>query len=135
MRGGAWRPAIGSHDSFLCGGRAAAVPVRPRGAGVARRVLESDGSDDHGPTQYSEGERMSLSRRKLLFSGIAVTAGASGLAVAARLARKYGLVPPDAGGIYGVGETLSYASQRLFAKNTLAPEFSRAQISARPFPN
>jgi len=78
---------------------------------------------------------MSLSRRKLLFSGIAVTAGASGLAVAARLARKYGLVPPDAGGIYGVGETLSYASQRLFAKNTLAPEFSRAQISARPFPN
>ena len=29
------------------------------------------------------------------------------------LAERYGLIPPDHGGIYGPGETLTYASQRL----------------------
>ena len=78
---------------------------------------------------------INLSRRKLLVSGLAATAGASGLAVAARLAQKYGLVPPDHGGIYGLGETLTYASQRLLTRHSLAREFSRSQISPRPFPN
>jgi DMSO/TMAO reductase YedYZ molybdopterin-dependent catalytic subunit len=76
-----------------------------------------------------------LSRRKLLVSGIATAAGASGLVVAARLAQKYGLVPADPGGIYGLGETLTYASQRLLTRHSLAREFSRSQISPRPFPN
>jgi DMSO/TMAO reductase YedYZ molybdopterin-dependent catalytic subunit len=76
-----------------------------------------------------------LSRRKFLVSGAALTAGASGLAVAARLAQKYGLVPPDHGGIYGLGETLTYATQRLLTRHSLAREFSRSQISPRPFPN
>jgi DMSO/TMAO reductase YedYZ molybdopterin-dependent catalytic subunit len=76
-----------------------------------------------------------LSRRKLIISGLAATAGASGLAVAARLVQKYGLVPPDHAGIYGLGETLSYASQRLLTRHSLAREFSRSQISPRPFPN
>lgn len=40
-----------------------------------------------------------LSRRKLITTGIAAAAGATGLAVAARLAQKYGLVPPNRGGI------------------------------------
>ena len=44
-----------------------------------------------------------LSRRKLITAGLAATAGASGLAVAARLAHRYGLIPPDHGGIYGAG--------------------------------
>ena len=44
-----------------------------------------------------------LSRRKLITRGLAVTASASGLAVAARLADKYGLIPPDHGGLYGAG--------------------------------
>lgn len=78
---------------------------------------------------------ISLSRRKLIVSGLAAAAGASGLAVAARLAEKYGLIPPDHGGIYGLGETLSYASQRLLTRHALAREFTRSQISARPFPN
>src|SRR5437867_5290466 len=78
---------------------------------------------------------INLSRRKLLVSGLAATAGASGLAAAARLAQKYGLVPPDHGGIYGLGETLTYASQRLLTRHSLAREFSRSQISPRPFPN
>jgi DMSO/TMAO reductase YedYZ molybdopterin-dependent catalytic subunit len=76
-----------------------------------------------------------LSRRKLILSGLAVTAGASGLAAAARLAQKCGLIPPDHGGIYGLGETLTYASQRLLTRHSLAREFSRDQISPRPFPN
>src|SRR5258706_12754926 len=78
---------------------------------------------------------INLSRRKLLVSGLAATAGASGLAVAARLAQKYGLVPPDHGGIYGLGETLTYASQRLLTRHSLAREFPRSRISPRPFPN
>src|SRR5580693_2296884 len=76
-----------------------------------------------------------LSRRRLIVSGLAAVAGASGLAVAARLAQKYGLIPPDAGGIYGLGETLTFASQRLLTRHSLAREFQRSQISPRPFPN
>ena len=76
-----------------------------------------------------------LSRRTLITTGIAATAGASGLLVAAKLARRYGLIPPDSGGIYGPGETLTYAAQRLLTRHTLAREFSRSQISAKPFAN
>jgi DMSO/TMAO reductase YedYZ molybdopterin-dependent catalytic subunit len=76
-----------------------------------------------------------LSRRKFIVTGLAATAGASGLAVAARLAQKYGLIPPDHGGIYGLGETLTYASQRLLTRHSLAREFPRSSISPRPFPN
>src|SRR5258708_15462027 len=78
---------------------------------------------------------INLSRRKLLVSGLAATAGASGLAVAARLAQKYGLIPPDHGGLYGLGETLTYASQRLLTRHSLAREFPRSQISNPPLAN
>jgi DMSO/TMAO reductase YedYZ molybdopterin-dependent catalytic subunit len=71
-----------------------------------------------------------LTRRKLITTGLAAAAGASGLAVAARLADRYGLIPPDHGGIYGVGETLTYAAQRvLMSRHSLAREFSRSEIS------
>jgi DMSO/TMAO reductase YedYZ molybdopterin-dependent catalytic subunit len=76
-----------------------------------------------------------LSRRKLITTGIGVTAGASGLAVAARIARRYGLIPPDAGGFYGPGETLTYAAQRLLTRHSLAREFAPSQISHPPFAN
>ena len=76
-----------------------------------------------------------ISRRKLITTGVAVTVGASGLAVAAKLAKRYGLIPPDSGGIYGPGETLTYAAQRLLTSHSLAREFSRSQISAKPFAN
>src|SRR5438477_11394231 len=78
---------------------------------------------------------INLSRRKLLVSELAATAGASGLAVAARLAEKYGLIPPDHGGIYGLGETLTYASRRLLTRDSLARELARNQISKRPLAN
>src|ERR1700752_5483356 len=76
-----------------------------------------------------------LSRRKLITSGLAAAAGVTSLGVAARIAQKYGLVPPDHGGIYGLGETLTYASQRLLTQHSLAREFPRSRISPRPFPN
>jgi len=76
-----------------------------------------------------------LSRRKLIVSGLTATAGASGLAAAALMAQEYGLVPPDHGGMYGFGETLTYASQRLLTRRSLAREFPRSRISPRPFPN
>jgi DMSO/TMAO reductase YedYZ molybdopterin-dependent catalytic subunit len=71
-----------------------------------------------------------ITRRRLITTGLAAAAGASGLAVATRLAKQYGLIPPDTGGIYGVGETLTYASQRLLtARHSMAREFSRSAIS------
>ncbi len=76
-----------------------------------------------------------FSRRKLIATGFSAAAGASGLGVAAHLAKKYGLLPPDHGGLYGPGETLTYASMRLLTAHSLAREFSRNQISARPLAN
>jgi DMSO/TMAO reductase YedYZ molybdopterin-dependent catalytic subunit len=75
-----------------------------------------------------------ISRRKLITGGLAAVAGAAGLGVAARLADRFGLIPPDHGGIYGIGETLTYASQRiLMSHHSLAREFNRSQIS-KAFP-
>jgi DMSO/TMAO reductase YedYZ molybdopterin-dependent catalytic subunit len=76
-----------------------------------------------------------LSRRKLIATGLAATAGASGLAVAAKLADRYGLIPPDHGTLYGAGETLTYAAQRLLTRYSMAREFPHSQISKTPFVN
>jgi DMSO/TMAO reductase YedYZ molybdopterin-dependent catalytic subunit len=76
-----------------------------------------------------------LSRRKLITASLATAAGASGLVVAAKVAQSYGLVPPDAGGLYGAGETLTYAAQRLLTRHSMAREFDRSQISKVPFAN
>ena len=71
-----------------------------------------------------------ISRRKLITTGLAAAAGATGLGVAAVLANRYGLIPPDHGGIFGVGETLTYAAQRmLMSHHSLAREFNRSEIS------
>ncbi len=76
-----------------------------------------------------------ISRRKLITTGLATAAGASGLAVAAGLAQRYGLIPPDHSGIYGPGETLTYSAQRLITAHSLAREFPRSSISKTPFAN
>ena len=76
-----------------------------------------------------------ISRRKLITTGASAVAGLAGLGVAARLARRYGLVPPDSGGLYGAGETLTYAAQRVLTHHSLAREFSRGMISKTPFAN
>jgi len=76
-----------------------------------------------------------ISRRKLILGGFAAAAGAGGLAAADRLARRYGLIPPDSGGFYGPGETLTYACQRLLTARMPTREFPRSMISKNPFAN
>jgi DMSO/TMAO reductase YedYZ molybdopterin-dependent catalytic subunit len=66
----------------------------------------------------------------LITTGLSAAAGVAGLGVAAKLASRYGLIPPDHGGIYGVGETLTYAAHRILTSSKhLAREFDRSQIS------
>jgi DMSO/TMAO reductase YedYZ molybdopterin-dependent catalytic subunit len=76
-----------------------------------------------------------ISRRKLITSGLAATAGVSGLAVASHLSRRFGLIPPDCAGPYGLGTTLTYAAQRLITTHSSAREFPRGMISKMPFAN
>jgi DMSO/TMAO reductase YedYZ molybdopterin-dependent catalytic subunit len=75
----------------------------------------------------------SLSRRALLTGGLA--AAGSVVVAAATFGRRLGLVPPDAVGFYGPGETLTYAAHRLLGRDALAREFPRDMISAKPFAN
>jgi DMSO/TMAO reductase YedYZ molybdopterin-dependent catalytic subunit len=71
-----------------------------------------------------------FTRRKLLTAGLTAAAGIGGLGAAARIADAYGLIPPDSGGIWGPGETLTYATQRLLmARHSMAREFNRSEIS------
>ena len=76
-----------------------------------------------------------ISRRKLITAGLTAAAGASGLAAAVRIANRYGLIPPDYGGLFGAGETLTYASHRLLTRHSMAREFPRSQISKSPVVN
>ncbi len=76
-----------------------------------------------------------ITRRKLIYGGVAAAAGAAGLAAADHMAKRYGLIPPDGAGIYGPGETLTYACQRLLTVHTPAREFPRSMISKKPFAN
>lgn len=76
-----------------------------------------------------------ISRRRLIYGGVAAAASVGGLATAERLAKRYGLVPPDGAGIYGPGETLTYACQKLLTTRLPVREFSRDMISKNPFAN
>lgn len=76
-----------------------------------------------------------MNRRKFLTGGVATVAAISGVAAADRLARRYGLLPPDGGTLYGPGETLTYATQRLILRHALAREFSPSQITEPTFRN
>jgi DMSO/TMAO reductase YedYZ molybdopterin-dependent catalytic subunit len=76
-----------------------------------------------------------ISRWKLIAGGAVTVAGVAGLAAADRIARRWGLIPPDGGGVYGPGETLTYAAQRVIGKHALAREFPRGMISKAPFMN
>ena len=72
-----------------------------------------------------------ISRRNWIVGGFAAAAGG---AVAVKMAARYGLLPPDASGIYGPGTALTYAANRILVGNSPAREFSRSQIS-KPFVN
>ena len=72
-----------------------------------------------------------LSRREWIGTGLGVT----GLAAAAKLGADNGLVPPDSVGLFGAGETMTYAAQRVLTQHSHAREFDRSQISKDPFAN
>jgi DMSO/TMAO reductase YedYZ molybdopterin-dependent catalytic subunit len=72
-----------------------------------------------------------ITRRQLL----AAAAGATGLGVAAKVAQTSGLIPPDHGGFYGLGETLTYGAQKLLTAHSMAREFPRSLISNPPYAN
>jgi DMSO/TMAO reductase YedYZ molybdopterin-dependent catalytic subunit len=63
----------------------------------------------------------------MFFGSVATAAAGTGAIV---LANRLGLVPPDHGGMLGVGETLTYAAHRvLLSSQPLAREFDRGAIS------
>jgi DMSO/TMAO reductase YedYZ molybdopterin-dependent catalytic subunit len=71
-----------------------------------------------------------IARRTFLRAGIATIASAAGAGGAIFAGRRHGLVPPDHGGLFGIGETLTYGAQRLLvSRHTLAREFDRSAIS------
>jgi DMSO/TMAO reductase YedYZ molybdopterin-dependent catalytic subunit len=71
-----------------------------------------------------------LLRRRFITAGLATAAGASGLGTAVYFANRYGLIPPDHSGVIGIGETLTFATQRLLtSEHSLAREFERSEIS------
>lgn len=75
-----------------------------------------------------------VTRRTFVAAGVTAAVAAVGTAAVAA-GRRFGLVPPDARGIYGPGETLSYAAHRVLGRNALAREFPSSMISAKPFAN
>jgi DMSO/TMAO reductase YedYZ molybdopterin-dependent catalytic subunit len=76
-----------------------------------------------------------ITRRKLVTTGIAATAGVAVISAAAKIAERYGLIPPDHIGLYGPGETLTYACQRVISPHSHAREFPSTMISKAPFAN
>ncbi len=130
------RTAIRAHHTFLRHHFFGAISLDSRSYGLSRRVPEAGGRDDHrSPAQGCGATMNKISRRRLITAGLVGTAGAAGLAVAANLAKRYGLIPPDAGVLYGPGETLTYAAQRLLSRHSMAREFARSEISKDPFAN
>src|SRR5208282_4401109 len=100
---------------------------------VPCRVRETCARDDNGVHTSAKERAMSglLTRRTLVTAGLTTVAGASGIGAAVYFADRYGLIPPDHAGILGIGETLTYATQRLLTSgHSLAREFTRGDISS-----
>ena len=71
-----------------------------------------------------------VSRRKLIKTGLGALAGIGGVGAAVRIADRFGLIPANCRGVYGLSETITYAGQRLLTKlPSMAREFDRSQIS------
>src|SRR5215510_3127167 len=71
-----------------------------------------------------------LSRRRLIVNGLSAAASVTGVGAMIHVAGRNGLIPPDHIGLFGVGETLTYAAQRVVAGDlALAREFSHNDIS------
>jgi DMSO/TMAO reductase YedYZ molybdopterin-dependent catalytic subunit len=71
-----------------------------------------------------------VSRRRFITGAVSASVAASAAGVAGFLAKRGALIPPDNGGLLGIGETLTYAAHRvLLYRQPLAREFSRSEVS------
>jgi DMSO/TMAO reductase YedYZ molybdopterin-dependent catalytic subunit len=71
-----------------------------------------------------------ISRRRLLQTGLGAAAGVGALGATVKVMDRYGLIPANCRGVYGLSETLTYAGQRLLTRlPSMAREFDRSQIS------
>ena len=127
--------AVCPHDTFLRFALPGSVRRRSRRDGVSRRIPTAGGRHDHRPSARITGASMStMTRRTLITTGLVAGVGFSARGIA-KLAGRYGLIPPDSGVLYGAGETLTYAAQRLLTRHSMAREFDRSRISEKPFAN
>ena len=79
---------------------------------------------------FAKTMRAMLEPRGLITRRGAIATGLTAAGGAALLAGRRDLIPPDHGGVFGAGETMTYAAQRLLlARHPLAREFERSQIS------
>jgi DMSO/TMAO reductase YedYZ molybdopterin-dependent catalytic subunit/thiosulfate reductase cytochrome b subunit len=71
-----------------------------------------------------------VSRRRLITTGLGTIAGVGVWRTTASVMDRYGLIPANCHGVYGLSETFTYAGQRLLTKlPSMAREFDRSQIS------
>ncbi len=71
-----------------------------------------------------------MSRRRLITTSLGAIAGVGLWRATASVMDRYGLIPANCRGVYGLSETLTYAGQRLLTKlPSAAREFDRSQIS------
>jgi len=77
-----------------------------------------------------------VSRRRLIQTGIGAAVGAGAFGATVKVADRYGLIPANCRGVYGLSETITYAGQRLLTKlPSTAREFDRSQITENPLVN
>src|SRR5258706_1583666 len=114
------------------------LPHRAHHHALTRWVREPRARDDNGVHTSAKERAMSklLTRRAAVTAGLTTAAGAAGLGAAIHFGGGYGLIPPDHGGIVGIGETLTYSAQRLLTSgHSLAREFQRSDSSKAPVVN
>jgi len=91
-----------------------------------RAMIAADAQPRANPPMHGGA----VPRRSFISAGLTTAASLSGLGAAVYAADRYRLIPPKHTGIGGIGETLTYASQRLLtSQHSLAREFSPSEIS------
>ena len=88
-------PAVRAHPAFLRVRISRVFSRCPHRDDYSCRLLESHAGHDYRACGTTlEAHMSNISRRRLITTGLAATAGVAGLATA-HLARRYGLIPPD----------------------------------------
>ena len=81
-------------------------------------------------TEMAAGLSGAVSRRQLIATGVGAVAGVALWRSTVSVMDRYGLIPANCRGVYGLSETITYAGQRLLTKlPSTAREFDRSRIS------